>query len=144
MTRHRQRAAGPCTPTEAPRSAARTWPTADDVPTSPIPTPLIPMSAVPPSIDAARRVLAAALDSDLPADGIDPDRFTVAEALAVLDDVTPPYPPVPPQPPIDAGTARRQALGHLETALDEVSSVRDLTRIGLAAIVLRRGGGVVG
>lgn len=138
MTRHHYRAAATCTPPEAPGSAARPRPVADAVP-----TPLIPMSSVPSSIDAARRVLAAALDSVLPADGIDADRFTVAEALAVLDDVTPPYPPVPPQTPIDAGAARRQALGHLETALDEVSSVRDLTRIGLAAIVLRRGGGVV-
>jgi hypothetical protein len=137
MTRHDFRAAATC-PSEAPGATAWPRPVADAVP-----APLIAMTPVPPSIDAARRVLAAALDSDLPADGIDADRFTVAEALAVLDDVTPPYPPVPPQTPIDAGAARRQALGHLETALDEASSVRDLTRIGLAAIVLRRGGGVV-
>ncbi|WP_088319472.1 hypothetical protein [Kineosporia sp. R_H_3] len=138
MTGQHYRAAATCPPPEAPGSTAWPRPVADAVP-----TPLIPMTSVPPSIDAARRVLAAALDSDLPADCIDADRFTVAEALAVLDDVTPPYPPVPLQTPIDARAARRQALGHLETALDEVSSVRDLTRIGLAAIVLRRGGGVV-
>ena len=100
---------------------------------------------VPPSVDAARRLLAAALDSERPADRAhDVDRFVVAEALAVLDDVTPPYPPVTPEPGhVAASDARREALAHLETALDEVSSVRDLTRIGLAAIVLRRGGGVV-
>lgn len=138
MTRHRYHDAATFPPPEASRSTPWPRPVADAVP-----TPLIPMTSVPPSIDAARRVLAAVLDNDLPTDGIDPDRFTVAEALAVLDDVTPPYPPVPPQTPIEAGAARRQALGHLETALDEVSSVRDLTRIGLAAIVLRRGGGVV-
>ncbi len=100
---------------------------------------------VPPSVDAARRLLAAVLDSAPPADlAHDADRFVIAEALAVLDDVTPPYPPVTPVPgQVAASDARREALAHLETALDEVSSVRDLTRIGLAAIVLRRGGGVV-
>lgn len=109
-------------------------------------TTTIATSDVPPAVDAARRVLAAALDADLPSAhdrGLDVDRLTVAEAVAVLDDVTPPYPPLPDRlTPVAADDARRQALAHLEAALDEVTSIRDLTRIGLAALVLRRGGGV--
>ena len=133
MTRHHHLTVRTCT-ASAPRGVSHA------------PAPLqTRTSPVPPSVDAARRLLAAALDSAPPADRThDADRFVVAEALAVLDDVTPPYPPVTPAPgQVAASDARREALAHLETALDEVSSVRDLTRIGLAAIVLRRGGGVV-
>ena len=133
MTRHHHSTVRTCT-----ASAARGVTQAP----APLQTRTTP---VPPSVDAARRLLAAALDSAPPADRAhDADRFVVAEALAVLDDVTPPYPPVTPAPGLVAASdARREALALLETALDEVSSVRDLTRIGLAAIVLRRGGGVV-
>ena len=104
----------------------------------------IPTTLVPPAVDAARRLLSAALDSPPtnPA-GVAPDqddshRLAIAEALAVLSEVTPPYPPLPADlPPIDPVEAIRQARGHLESALDQVGSVQDLTRIGLAGLALR-------
>lgn len=135
--------------------------------------PQIPTSTTTPALDAARRLMAAALRADLPADPprdvpADPPtdlpadlpadlrgeatpegemdhRLTVAEALAVLDGVNPPYPPLPDRLPAvrSAGQARREALAHLQVALEETTSVRDLTRIGLAALVLRRGGGAL-
>jgi hypothetical protein len=83
-------------------------------------------------------------DGSYPQGWFDSDLLTVAEALAVLSDVTPPYPPLPERlDPLDPPTAIATALAQLAVALDEVSSVQDLTRIGLTALVLRRGGGVV-
>ena len=53
------------------------------------PPDTIPTTPVPPTIDAARRILAAALDTQ----GVDPcapELLAISEALAQLGDVTPP------------------------------------------------------
>jgi hypothetical protein len=111
-------------------------------PQLPVAPSSIPTTPVPASVDAARRILAAALDAQLSQGAVPELRLAVAEAYAVLVDVAPPYPPLPPAlSPMPAAQAVPKALAHLRTALDEVTSVQDLTRIGLAAIVLRRAGG---
>ena len=131
----------------------------------------IPTTPIPPALDAARRALAAltstalVADTDLTDDDLaddvelaaEVDRLAAVEALAVLSDVRPPYPPLPdpidpidpidtsnPGGPLDTGTVLAQVLDHLEAAIDEATSIQELTRIAAAALVLRHRGGVAG
>ena len=95
----------------------------------------------PAAIAAARRALAAILDADPPASpgGDGETRIYVSEALALLSDVRPPYPPLPPLlQPLPSGAGIAQALTHLDEAIDQATSIADLTRIATVAIILRR------
>lgn len=97
-----------------------------------------------PSIAAARRLMTAALGYRGPQEA---QRLAIAEALAVLSDVVPPY-PAPPRiaavaPSTDLFELTQLILEHLKVALDdEVVEIIELTRVATASIVLRRGGGV--
>ena len=53
------------------------------------------LTPIPEPVDAARRVLTAVLATDPAPD----DALVISEALAVLADVTPPYPSLRPQEP---------------------------------------------
>ena len=101
------------------------------------------VSPEPPSVAAARRLMSAALGYRGPQEA---ERLAIAEALAVLSDVAPPYPPVPVMTPVAPSTDLREltaiVLDHLRVALDEVVDITELTRVATASIVLRRGGGV--
>jgi hypothetical protein len=103
--------------------------------TQPAAAQITPIS---PSLDAARRALAAVLD----ATHVDHrTRLAAAEALAVLSEVRPPYPPATGS---GAGTPEvllADALARLETAIGEAGSIDELTRIATAALILRRRGG---
>jgi hypothetical protein len=77
-------------------------------------------------IERASRALASALASDPPIEVA----LTVSEALAVLSDVTPPYPPLPEhQEPTDVRTAVKAAIQDLRCALDRTKSVEERLRL---------------
>jgi hypothetical protein len=101
------------------------------------------MSQPTPSVAAARQLMTSALGYIGPQET---QRLALAEALAVLSDVVPPYPPLPQVQPVAPGTDLFEltalVLEYLRAALDEVDDITALTRVATAAIVLRRGGGV--
>jgi hypothetical protein len=77
-------------------------------------------------VERASRALASALASDPPTDVA----LTVSEALAVLSDVTPPYPPLPQHhEPVDIRTAVSAAIQDLRCALDQTKSVEERLRL---------------
>jgi hypothetical protein len=82
----------------------------------------------------ARHVLARLLAGRPPAHAV----LAVADALAILDDVTPPHPPLPGDvAPLDWEVGQPEAMRLLTLALDEADSVEALVRIGTAALELR-------
>jgi hypothetical protein len=103
-------------------------------------TPDTPLSPISPSLDAARAVLAAVLDSTRAADTdrLDTDRLAAAEALAALSEVRPPYPPPNPGQAGHPHALLADALDRLDAAIGEAGSIDELTRIATAALILRR------
>jgi hypothetical protein len=86
--------------------------------------------AEPPQVATATLALARVLAGDLPVD----TRLAVAGALAVLNDVHPPYPPHPEVlDPLDVVTGVGDALAALHAFLAESGGVADVIRAGLAA-----------
>ena len=84
-------------------------------------------------IERASRALASALASDPPIEVA----LTVSEALAVLADVTPPYPPLPEHhEPVDVRTAGPAAIEDLRSALDWAHSVEERLRLAHVLRVL--------
>ena len=84
-------------------------------------------------IERASRALASALASDPPIEVA----LTVSEALAVLSDVTPPYPPLPQHhEPADVQTAVPAAIEDLRSALDRTKSVEERLRLAHVLRVL--------
>jgi hypothetical protein len=84
-------------------------------------------------IGRASRALASALASDPPIEVA----LTVSEALAVLSDVTPPYPPLPQHhEPIDVRRAVPAATQDLRSALDGTKSVAERLRLAQVLRVL--------
>ena len=98
-------------------------------------TPDTPLSAISPSLDAARAALAAVLDGTRAADT---DRLAAAEALAALSEVRPPYPPPNPGQAGHPHALLAEALDRLDAAIGEAGSIDELTRIATAALILRR------
>jgi hypothetical protein len=97
-------------------------------------TPTTPISQ---SLDDARHALVGVIDDH---DANDPDRLAAAEALAALCEVRPPYPPPDPGHARDPEALLAQALGRLEAAIGEATSIDELTRIATAALIIRRRG----
>ena len=84
-------------------------------------------------VERASRVLASALASDPPIDVA----LTVCEALAVLSDVTPPYPPLPlHHEPADVQTAVAAAVQDVCSARDRTQSVEERLRLAQVLRVL--------
>ena len=84
-------------------------------------------------IERASRALASALASDPPIEVA----LTVSEALAVLSDVTPPYPPLPEhQEPVDVQTAVPAAIEDLRAALERTQSADERLRLAHVLRVL--------
>jgi hypothetical protein len=85
---------------------------------------LIPTTPIPSALDAARHALAGGLDADPAPGDFDPARLTVAEALAVLSDVTPPYPPLPRS--LDPLVREDRILERLDAWPNELFAPREL------------------
>lgn len=101
-------------------------------------TPQPQLSTTSPSIDRASLALAGALAGDLPLE----TSLTLAEALAVLSDVTPPYPPLPASvPPLPIAEGLALASAHLTEAIDAAREVEERLRCARAVGVLRELGG---
>ena len=84
-------------------------------------------------IERASRALASALASDPPIEVA----LTVSEALAVLSDVTPPYPPLPQHHErADVQKAVAAAIEDLRSALDRTKSVEERLRLAHVLRVL--------
>ena len=89
-----------------------------------------------PPLDRARHLLAGLL-----AAGSRPgeDVIAVANALAVLDDVTPPHPPLlAVEPCVGWGSSVTDALGHLRQAIAQARDMQELVRIASGALELRQ------
>jgi hypothetical protein len=86
------------------------------------------------SLAEARHVLVRLLAGHPPANAV----LAVTDALAILDDVTPPHPPLPGDvAPLGWDVGQPEAMRLLTLALDEANSVEALVRIGTAALELR-------
>jgi hypothetical protein len=95
--------------------------------------PAIPTTPPPPAIEAASITLSEVLAGDLDIE----QKLAVAEALAVLSDVTPPYPPLRATSgvtPLIPGV--RAALASLREAIDGAHSVEEASRCAMAARAL--------
>jgi len=95
---------------------------------------------MPPAIDAARRVLTAVLEAGPAVE----DAVTITEALDLLLDVDPPYPPLGLEDdPTDPDVGIPAALAHLDDAAQAATSVRELTRYAVVALLLQQATGAV-
>lgn len=103
----------------------------------PVPDNPIPTSTRTAEIEGASRTLAAVLVGHPTLEA----QLAVAEALAILSDVTPPYPPLPyPEPgqELDEGVAA--AAAHLDAAMLTSTSVEEILRCAHARRVLAESG----
>ena len=91
----------------------------------------IPTQPIPPALDTARRALYRVLNA--PPEDI-ADDLAVIEALALLENIHPPYPPAPAD---DVAWTLDEALpiarAALAQAIQHAGSVPDAVRLGLAA-----------
>jgi len=95
---------------------------------------------MPPAIDAARRALTAVLEAGPAVE----DAVTITEALHLLLDVEPPYPPLGLEDdPTEPDVGIPAALTHLDHAAQAATSVRDLTRYAVIALLLQQASGAV-
>lgn len=98
------------------------------------PSTLAPATTpIPAGVEDARRVLSAVLDAG-PVLG---QALLISEALEVLLDVHPPYPPLGcADDPTEPELGIRTALGHLDRAVADAVSVRDLSRYAAVTCLL--------
>jgi hypothetical protein len=101
---------------------------------------LMPISVPSEPIEHASLALAGALEGDLPLE----TSVTLAEALAVLSDVTPPYPPLLASvPPLPIAEGLALASAHLaeaiDAALDAEERLRCARALGLLSPLVARG-----
>jgi hypothetical protein len=95
-------------------------------------SPQEPVSIPSAAIEEASLALAAVLAGDPPID----DALAVSEALAVLSDVTPPYPPFPSSvPPRPLGDGLVLASAHLAKAIDAATDVEERLRCARALLL---------
>ena len=88
----------------------------------------------PDEIEQASRALTSALASDPPIEVA----LTISEALAVLLDVTPPYPPLPHHhEPADVQTTVAAAVQNLRSAHDRMQTVEERLRLADVLRVLQ-------
>lgn len=107
----------------------------DDV----VPLPVV-TQPMPAGVEAARRVLTAVLEAGPAIE----EAVTVTEALDVLLDVDPPYPPLGCQDdPTEPDVGIPAALAHLDEAAAAATSVREIARYGVVALMLQRLPGAV-
>lgn len=95
----------------------------------------IPTQPIPPAIDTARRALYRVLNGD--AEDI-VDDLAVIDALAILEDIHPPYPPAPVD---DVAWTLDEALpvarAALEQAVEHAGSIQETLRFAMASRELR-------
>ena len=95
----------------------------------------IPTQSIPPAIDTARRALYRILNGK-PEDIA--DDLTVIDALAILEDVHPPYPPAPADDVVwtlDEGLPVARAA--LQQAVEHGGSIQETLRFAMASRELR-------
>lgn len=90
---------------------------------------LMPISVPSAPMERASLALAGALAGNPPLE----TAFTLAEALAVLSDVTPPYPPLPTRvPPLPIRDGFALVSAHLTEAIDSALDVEERLRCARA------------